>query len=304
MFRTLLIFFSISLINCIPATSQSNSGNTDSTNIYNIYEKQVDFLLQTRGVPGPEIMEMMQVIRSNKINSDESLADLLGKLYSSSRGIGIIFYFFNGDSLRRVFFEPGMVKEKKTFFISKDELLQLSTDLNHTLGLYSLADNRSPKLRGITPKPPAKSKGVTYDGVVKRLTELLLPPSFDTSYKHLLIIPALNIGTIPFHLLRPYGDSTSLIDHCSFTVIPGLIDLFTLRIKVLKAGTHWMGGDMSKNFDKNYAVNGLDEIAFPMEHPLFISNPAYPTNTDFDFPDLPGAKKEIDSAIHYADKYK
>src|SRR5436190_6912403 len=93
MFRTLLILFFISMINCIPATAQSNSGNTDSTNIYNIYEKQVDFLLQTRGVPGPEIMEMMKIIRSNKINSDESLADLLGKLYSSSRGIGIIFIF-------------------------------------------------------------------------------------------------------------------------------------------------------------------------------------------------------------------
>jgi CHAT domain-containing protein len=304
MSRTLIILFSLSLINCIPVTAQSNYGNTDSNNIYSIYAKQVEFLLETRGASSTDIRGMIDIIRDKKINSDESLADLLGKLYSSSRGIGIIFYFFNGDSLRRVFFEPGMVKEKKTFLISKDEILQLSTDLNHTLGLYSLADNRSPKLRGITPKAPAKSKGVTYDGVVKKLTELLLPPSFDTSYKHLLIIPALNIGTIPFHLLRPYGDNTPLIDLCSFTVIPGLIDLFTLRIKVLKAGTHWMGGDMTKNFDENYNINRLDKISFSLNNPLFISNPAYPTNTDFDFPDLPGAKKEIDSAIHYAKKYK
>ena len=273
-----------------------------STNVYKIYEEQVEFLLEARGVPGPEIMAMIDIIKTNKINSDEALAELLGKLYSSKKGIGIIFYFFNGDSLRRVFFEPGKIIEKKTIFIKKKELLQLSIDFNHTLGLYDLSKNRAPKQRGLIVKPPPSS-GQTYEGIIKKATALLIPESFDKSYKDLLIIPALNIGTIPFHLLKPYKDSTLLIENCSFTIVPGLIDLFTLRIKALKRATQWMGGDMSKTFDNNDSINELDSTSFSFDNPLFISNPAYPSNTKFEFPDLPGAKREIDSAIKYVKHY-
>jgi CHAT domain-containing protein len=43
---------------------------------------------------------------------------------------------------------------------------------------------------------------------------------------------------------------------------------------------------------------------FTLENPLFFRNPAYPTNTKFPFPDLPGARKEINNAIPYARNYK
>ena len=301
MFKFFFIFF-LFITSSLLVKAQQPEDTSGKTNVYKIYEEQVKFLLEVRGVPGPEIMEMLKIIRTNKINSDEALAELLGKLYSSKRGIGILFYFFNGDSLRRVFFEPGVVKEKKTIFIRKEELLQLSIDFNHTLGLYDLSQNRAPRQRGLIVKTPPKSEQ-SYEAIIKKATALLIPESFDKTYKHLLIIPALNIGTIPFHLLSPYTDNSPLIENCSFTIVPGLIDLFTLRIKALKNGTRWMGGDMSPPFDQNYNINNLDFRSFSFNNPLFISNPAYPAKGEFEFPDLPGAKKEIDSAIKYAKKY-
>lgn len=299
LFFTFLFLFFI----CSITKAQEPEDTSGSVNVYKIYEEQVSFLLKTRGMPGPEIMDMIDIIRTNKINSDESLADLLGKLYSAKRGIGILFYFFNGDSLRRVFFEPGKIIETKTIPIKKEDLLQISVDINNSLRLYNLSKAKAPQQRGVIINSHNRSS-LSYDQVIKKATSLLLPSSFDTSYKHLLIIPALNIGTIPFHLLTPYSDKSFLIDHCSFTIIPGIIDLFTLRIKALKDGTSWMGGDMTEPFDDNYAIKKLDKMSMTLKQPLFVSNPEYPKNKDFKFPDLPGAKKEIDSALQYADTYK
>ena len=47
-----------------------------------------------------------------------------------------------------------------------------------------------------------------------------------------------------------------------------------------------------------------DSSAFTLENALFVCNPLYPKNTSFIFPDLPGAKKEIEASIRYANNYK
>jgi CHAT domain-containing protein len=95
-----------------------------------------------------------------------------------------------------------------------------------------------------------------------------------------------------------------LIDRCSFSIVPGLLDLLTLRTKVLKKVAGEWNGDVSIKFDMNPGFRKFDGYAaFSLDNPLFVSNPAYPTNTDFYFPDLPGAKKEIDSAKQFAKKY-
>ena len=48
------------------------------------------------------------------------------------------------------------------------------------------------------------------------------------------------------------------------------------------------------------SISNNDSIEFNLENPLFVSNPAYPTNTPYFFPNLPGAEKEIDDALPYA----
>jgi CHAT domain-containing protein len=257
-----------------------------------------------RGVSKSDITEILKNYKSSSISSDENFADLLGKLYPADRGIGILFYFFNADSLRRVFFEPGKIIEKKTTFITKDQLLQLSIDLNYVLGLKQMAASRTPVNRGIKVKEKPATAGITYASIINKATKLLLPTALGKQYQHLLIIPALNIGTIPFQLLKPYKNDSLLIDKCSVTIVPGLLDLLALRTKALKRVTGW-GGDVSDKYDLTFRVGFSYDgyTSFELENPLFISNPAYPTNTDFYFPDLPGAKNEIDSSKKYAAAY-
>lgn len=273
--------------------AQVTLNKSDTGNVYRIYSKQVETLLATRGMPANEIKEMTKIFNTQNIASDENFAQMLGKLYPKNKSIGILFYFFNQDSLRRVFFEPGKVIEQKTFSITKTDLLQLSIDMNHVLDLYGKSEDRMPVKRGLKISPAAVTKGVTYNSVIKRATQLLLPDSFNV--KHLLIIPALNIGTFPFYLLTPNQEEKQLIDMCSVTVVPGIFDLFGLRIKVIKKAAA---------FEPGFDGKELIESNFIFERALFISNPLYPLKTEFFYPDLPGAKKEIDSAIKYAQTYK
>ncbi|MEO5945246.1 MAG: CHAT domain-containing protein [Chitinophagaceae bacterium] len=291
------------LIICLQLISDAQQLKDSSNNIYKIYSDQIADLLGVRGVPGEEIRELLSVFEKNKIVSDEDFAEILSKIYPNDKGIGILFYFFYNDSLHRIFFEPGIIKEKKIIPITKAALFQLGYDINYVIGLYAKAIKTMPSQRGIILEPPEKSNGADYPSVIKSATDLLIPESFNTKYKHLYIIPAMNIGTFPFSLLKPYKDDSLLIDKCSYTIVPSIIDLLGLRIKMLKNYTRW-NGDLSKKFNDNYDFQFIPPASFVIENALFVSNPAYPENTEFIYPDLPGAEKEIIMAKEYAKNYK
>ncbi len=283
------------------STAQEPYTGNRSDNMYKVIEEQINQLFHARGMSDKEIDEQLEEYRGNKILSDDQLASLLQKLYPSDAGIGILLYFFNNDTLQRVFMVPGKVIERKIIPLKKQQLLQLSSDFNQVLALYSKSNDRMPRRRGAVVTNQSTTPGLTYANVIKKATELLLPAGFDETYKHLLIIPALNIGTIPFHLLRPYKNDTLLIDKCSFTIVPTLLDIIGLRAKILHSGHFEV--DMYRGFDskENEEIN---RMTFTMKNPLFISNPAYPTTTNFIFPDLPGAKKEIANAKTYVKEFK
>ena len=301
MYRRVLAGF-IPLFLLLTTAMAQVPGRNDDTSVYRIYGEQIAELLRVRGLDPDEILEIQKIYKDNNISSDDNVAALLSKLYPSDRGVAMLFYYFRNDTLRRVLFEPGIVREKKYIRVKREDLLQLSNDLNHVLGLYSASNNRTPVKRGVIIKPPPATKGLTYDNLIARTTQLLLPDSFSQSYRHLIIIPALNIGTIPFHLLKPNGGKAMLIDQCSFSIAPTVVDLLGLRVRALKYAARWTG-NLNIKYDDAPELRRLDSVAFTLESPLFVSNPAYPTQTEYSFPDLPGAKKEIQLAIPFAKKY-
>ena len=271
--------------------------------VFAIYEEQYTRLLQLRGVPESAIGDLLKNYSTGNINSDTGLVHVLQQLYSTQRDIGVLFYFFNNDTLRRAYYKPGKVIEVSYIPIKKDFLMQLGTDINESLKLYKLSENRAPTMRGniILEK---QTKKISFITAIKNATKILIPASFDTATKHLLIIPALNIGTIPFHLLQPFKNNDFLIDRCSFTIVPSLIDLVGLRLKILKKNSrNWPGIELPESFDGYENFSWIDKNNFELKKVLFVSNPAYPLDGAFIFPDLPGAEKEINSAKKYAKEY-
>lgn len=271
---------------------------------YIIYQQQFIELSTTRSISVNEAKNVLEKFNANQVASNSDFARLLGSLYPKDRGIGILLFLYHNDTLRRCFFEPGKIIEETRIPITADEMYQLGDQLNASLKLYSLAANRSPKERStITTSTNKVVATVPFDTIVKRLTQILLPSRFTEQYRHLVIIPSLNIGTLPFHLLRPYSDGSYLIDKCSFTVAPTLIDFVGLRMKAVKK----LSGENASRGRSDAAIineqlrsgeysgyNGED-LQWDFNNALFVANPVYPTDGKYIFPDLPGAQKEVDS---------
>ena len=296
MFKPLLKFtiFLALILNSRTTFSQENDPD-----IYKIYAKQVEQLLDSRGTPRRQQDSILKEYATLNISSNDDFAKHLAKLYPESTSNGFIFYFFNQNNLRIIFFTPGKVVETKNVTVTKEELTELIADLNEKIGISAQTKNRMPRLRGAEIINQSKPSSISLDSLISKATKLLLPSSFDTTYKHITIVPALNIGTFPFHILRPYQNSTFLIERCSFAIAPGIVDLFAKRERYLK--TQRSFSDLPEKYADEFRLGNV--AGFTLENPLFIGNPAYPTDSAYYFPSLPGAEKEILEATQYAKKY-
>src|SRR5688572_24623866 len=113
--------------------------------IYNIYKEQVRALLEERGLKPAEIQKLIEFYKGQNNLTDQNIASLLQRIYPQKKGIAVIFYVFNNDSLHRIFFEPGKLISHDIIPITRDQLLQVNTNMNHALRIYDLTSARSPR---------------------------------------------------------------------------------------------------------------------------------------------------------------
>lgn len=257
--------------------------------ILKIYEGQLKESYSVRAMSDPEIAKYIANGKGG-ISSVKDFAKELSFLFTEniSSKIAVLFFVFNKDTLHRFFIVPGQIKEEKSIHITKNQLEQLNADVYNALNIYNLAESRAPRERGIKPVKKKTTSNINFDKAIKSATEILLPQNFNETYEHLIVIPCFTIGAFPFQLLKPYKDSSFLIDKCSFSVAPSLLDLIAIRKRLGKI---------------NPLLETTDSISFTLDNPLFVSNPVYPTNGKFIFPDLPGAKKEIAGSIPFAKEF-
>ncbi len=286
---------------CLLFSLISRSQTIDSS--YIIYQEQFKEVMLVRGVGNVEIKGILNEYKKNNIQSNQDFARLLGSLYSAKENIAVLLFFYSNGTLKRILFEPGKVIEEKSIAISKEALFKLSTDLNQSLNLYKMSADRAPKVRGLVVAEDNNVQKPDINKVSKKLTSILIPALFTEKYKHLIIIPCLNIGSIPFHILKPYKDGSYLIDKCSFTTTPSLIDFISVRAKLLKDYYVYNGQKPYDSLDPSLMKQNMNLVKWGLRNSLFVCNPAYPANTKYFFPDLPGAKKEIDSALLFARNY-
>ena len=284
----LLLILCFTISNLLKA--QAGKGNLSEKDILAIYEEQLSEGYRGRAMTDWEIEKYISKGKEG-ISSIDDFARALPSLFPGSQAskLAVVFYFFKNDSLYRFFIEPGLVKEKKVIHVTKTELEQLNTDIYNSLNIYGLAKNRSPQKRGVQPKELSNKnkKAVSFETAVKNATRFLMPDSFSKTYQHLIIVPAFSIGAFPFQLLKPYNDNSYLIDNCSFSIASSLLDVVALRKRLIVNRQDYL----------------YDSVSFTLDNSLFICNPAYPAKGKYIFPNLPGAKKEIQTAIPFAKEY-
>jgi CHAT domain-containing protein len=187
-----------------------------------------------------------------------------------------LLFFYNKQILNRVLISQGKIIESVNLKIAEKDLIELTENVYKAYGIYSLSATRTPILRTVKlGNLPEAEKKLKPETVMAKARQILMPQNFPPTFRHIVIVPVFNIGAFPFYLLKPIKDSTMFVERCSYSISPGVYDLIAFK---------------SKADQQRYRVHHSKESD---QKVLFITNPAYPLNGIYQFPDLPGAEQEI-----------
>lgn len=197
----------------------------------------------------------------NRLTEDSGDAIYLNKT-------AVLFYSYDKQALQIWLVDEYGIQAYHKREISENQIDQAIRNLRNSMGVDSLQSTRSPHPRGleiisIVQKPKLLNRSIA------ELTEILLPVALThklASVKHLIIVPILGFGTVPYAILQPFGDGSFLIDKMSISVAPSLFDV----------GQSILPWNVETAFSS----------------PLIVGNPYLPRSTEWIVPTLLGAEKE------------
>lgn len=193
----------------------------------------------------------------------------------------LAFYSMGKDTLRIWMFDSKHI-EYAAIGISDDSLMQLEKKLRAYIevdfarGVQNSKKNMPKKKKKFRGKmlDLTDPDGGSWEAVAVKLTDVLIPISLRKMLAgkgHLFIVPELNIGQIPFWLLKPYGNGGFFADSMSFSQVPHVC-MFDEWIK------------------EKISVDGLYQFQFGSA--LIVGNPAFSKNSHLS--GLPGAESEAE----------
>jgi CHAT domain-containing protein len=184
----------------------------------------------------------------------------------------LLFYSYSQEKLHTWLLGGDGIKVYHQREVSEDQLYQLERQLRNALGVESIQSPRIPYQRAFVQVASSREyRGANFNLAVARMTNLLIPEVVANELKgtkHLIVVPVLNLGTIPYPILRPFNDNSFLVDHMSVSIAPSLFDI---------------GADVLP-WDTRHAFHS----------PLIVGNPYLPESPEWVVPPLPGAQREAE----------
>jgi CHAT domain-containing protein len=281
--RLLLIFI---LSSGIMQWTYGQNISPDST-ILQFYREQVAALGKSRNLD-PTNFDLTEF---SNFNSFDDICFTLDGFYPKN-DIAFISYFYNEPYLIRVLVQEGQygkVFKKDTLKIERTRFSDLSNDIYYGLKIYELLAKRAPVNRSVKlGNAPAKSKSSkTLDDAINQASEIIFPPGLNLEgLNHVVFVPTMSLGAMPYYLLKPRKEGPALIDICSYSVAPGIFDILAFNAQ-------------ADERRKVRQAKKQDMIPY-----LFVSNPSYPKKGPFIFPDLPGAEKEVNAITQNLSDYQ
>jgi hypothetical protein len=230
------------------------------------HKEELRSLWQTRAAPEVRLPDVTL----------KSLSAVLAKR-SAASGVGylartnILFYSYDEGALSTWLVDESGVRAYDRRVLPQEQIGTVITNLRNSLGVESLQRARTPRKSNKPPAAGGSSKpAVSVTQAVSATTEILLPNSIAKSLgevEHLVVVPILGIGTVPFAVLKPFGPEWFLIDKMSISIAPSL-------------------------FDVGHAISQWDP---EFSSPLVVGNPFIPSTPEWVIPDLPGAVAEAEA---------
>ena len=188
------------------------------------------------------------------------------------QGTAILFYNYEAKHLRAWVIDHQGIKGFSQSMVSLEQIQTTIANLRFALGIEKLQKARAPRLRILAQddEPPAAAapRSVNISQAVANLTALLLPPNIATALsqtQNVIVVPIMEIGTVPFAVLQPFGTKSMLIDRLSISFAPSLFDI------TAEKPAPWTA---------------------KFNHPLIVGNPRFTDKSKWIIPALPGAEEE------------
>jgi CHAT domain-containing protein len=191
-------------------------------------------------------------------------------------GTSVLFYSYDQDALSIWLLDEHGIQAYEQKRLSREQIAAAIKALRDSLEVDSLQALRTPHKRRVSLEVARTSTKLPINQAVTAATNILLPPSMAdalASVQHLIVVPVLGIGTVPFAILRPFGPNAFLIDKMSISVAPSLFDI----------------GQAYSSWNSHFSF------------PLVVGNPFVPPGDEWVIPDLPGAEVEaaaVATALH------
>jgi CHAT domain-containing protein len=229
-----------------------------------------------------ELMNLWALRAAPQINirdaSSKSIASALAvKVGSHDRtdeitypdNTAVLFYSYDRNTLQIWLVNAFGIQAYHEQGISREQISEVILSLRNSLNIDSLQRTRVPRRRGIQVMPVNRRTKAPLDVAIANLTQILLPApvagALDT-VEHLVVVPILEIGTVPYAILKPFKDNAFLIDKMSVSIAPSLFDL-------------------------GQALRG-ESVRNLFASPLIVGNPYLSESPDWSVPSLPGAAQE------------
>lgn len=245
-------------------------------------EFQTDFeeLMTTRGLSEFKSTKFgVEAIESLLANYTENVFD---SKTSEKHKTAIVFFHHINDTLFTWVLTSKIIL--KINCIKAEKFAQLELDLKNSL---------EPQYgRGVVVSSVGhRNKTNSFDSVSRELGEILFPTKLLNKikdYEHLLIVPCLNIGSIPLYALKPDPMSDLyLVDQKLITIAHSFDDIRN-KVKYQQSGLR-ISEVLNKNDNSLLGSNDVYKIS--PKNPLIVGNPSFEGCIDR-FSQLSGAEKE------------
>ncbi|MBU7585710.1 MAG: CHAT domain-containing protein [Nostoc sp. TH1S01] len=247
--------------------------NNDAIRLFDVaaakHKRELEMLWKLRSAPRIHISKASSASIANILSVQDKSDDEATYPNKTS----VLFYSYNVGKLHVWLLDEYGIQAYHNQSISKQQISEAISSLRNSLNINFFQRSLTPRQKTDVQNPTVKTQvRKSQKLAINELTQILLPTPIANKLdivEHLIVVPILDIGTVPYAILKPFKNDYFLIDRMSISIAPSLFDVGQALVKT--------------------------SIASLSLSPLIVGNPFLPESDDWSVPLLPGAAQEAKS---------